>query len=92
VPAETNPTLLAVWLDAEEELRRMVLALGVGSGRVDDVLQDVYLAASEAEEREWDDGGQRRWLFRVTINRCRLEHRRRRTWLGVWEETRQSAI
>jgi RNA polymerase sigma-70 factor (ECF subfamily) len=80
---------LAVWQEAKDELRRLALALGVGSGRVDDVLQDVYLAATEAGQRAWEDGGQRRWLFRVTINRCRLEHRRRRAWQGVWEKLRR---
>jgi len=90
VPTDPNQTLLAVWLAAQDELRRLVAALGVGRDQVDDVLQDVYLAANTAEERTWDDGGQRRWLFRVTINRCRLEHRRRRSWQGLWEKLQRA--
>lgn len=98
MPSSRTPSLHEVWEAAEEELKRLVAALGVGPN-CDDVLQDVYLAAlrenasndgnvhdSKIRDRPVDD--LRRWLFRVAINRCHLEHRRRTSWsrvlTGLW--------
>ncbi|HUY89581.1 MAG TPA: RNA polymerase sigma factor [Pirellulales bacterium] len=81
---------LAVWNTSEAKLRRLGRALGIDGNRIDDVLQDAYLAAMEAPERDWDDESRRRWLFRVAINRCRLEQRRRRTWQEAWEKLRRA--
>ena len=50
------------------------------------MLQDVYLAAlrdgtaNDSSERDRPADELRRWLFRVAINRCHLEHRRRTRW------------
>jgi len=85
VRAEPDNTLLTAWQEAEPKLRRLVAAMGVRQCDVDDLLQDVYLAARQAESRPTDDEGCRRWLFRVAINRCHLEHRRKRRWQAVWE-------
>ncbi len=85
-----DQTWIDAWQAAEPKLRRLGQALGLDRHRVDDVLQDAYLAAVDAPKRNWDDESRRRWLFRVTINRCRLEHRRRRTWQGVWEKLRRT--
>ena len=60
------------------------MGLGLRGDQAADVLQDVYLMAihkppviEEAEELL-------RWLFRVTVNRCHLEHRRTSRWRGLW--------
>jgi RNA polymerase sigma-70 factor (ECF subfamily) len=90
VRAEPDQAWLDVWQAAEPKLRRLGHALGIDRNRVDDLLQEAYLAAMEAPKRAWDDESRRRWLFRVTINRCRLEHRRRRKWQGVWEKLRRT--
>jgi RNA polymerase sigma-70 factor (ECF subfamily) len=85
VRAQPDDGLLAAWQEAEPRLRRLVVAMGVGHGDVDDLLQNVYLAARQSGAAPTDDEGRRRWLFRVAINRCRLEHRRKRRWQAVWE-------
>jgi RNA polymerase sigma-70 factor, ECF subfamily len=90
VRADHDPPLLAAWLEAEPDLRRLASAYGVERGRVDDCLQDVYLSALESGERPTDAAGLRRWLFRVAINRCRLEHRHRRRWQSAWEGLRRA--
>ncbi|HEV3339579.1 MAG TPA: sigma-70 family RNA polymerase sigma factor [Pirellulales bacterium] len=83
--AEPDDTLLTAWQETEPKLRRLVAAMGVGQGDADDLLQNVYLAASQAASGPMDDEGRRRWLFRIAINRCRLEQRRKRRWQTVWE-------
>ena len=88
VPRSSTASLHEVWQGAEAELKRLVAALG-GGPHCDDVLQDVYLAAlrdSSANAKPADE--LRRWLFRVAINRCHLERRRRTSWrrvlTGMW--------
>jgi RNA polymerase sigma factor (sigma-70 family) len=87
--AEPDDTLLAAWQKVEPKLRRLLAAMGTARSQIDDVLQDVYLAAHQSAPPD-DEDGCRRWLFRVAINRCRLEHRRRRRWLVVWEKLHQA--
>ncbi|HVA47452.1 MAG TPA: sigma-70 family RNA polymerase sigma factor [Pirellulales bacterium] len=86
VRAEPDDTLLIAWQEAEPKLRRLIAAMGVARTEVDDVLQNVYLAAHQAKSLPCGQEDCRRWLFRVAINRCRLQHRRRRSWLNVWEK------
>lgn len=90
VRPQSDQAWLAVWHESQAKLRRLGRALGIDGGRIDDVLQDAYLAAMAAPERVWDDELRRRWLFRVAVNRCRLEQRRRRTWQGAWERLRRA--
>ena len=81
---ETPRDLLrSVWDEAAVELARLVAALGIRPGRSEDVLQDVYVAAWAKSPGGLDRAELRRWLFRVTINRCHLEHRRQTRWQGA---------
>ena len=59
-------------------------ALGVRSSRAEDLLQEVYLTAWQKSPAGLDAADLRRWLFRVTVNRCHLEHRRHARWQGVF--------
>ena len=68
--------LSAIWQQIVPELKRLVAALGCGQA-VEDILQDVYLAAMQKRPQAVDELSLRRWLFRVTINRCHLENRKR---------------
>jgi RNA polymerase sigma-70 factor (ECF subfamily) len=43
------------------------------------------VAAQQCRSLPGDVEGCRRWLFRVAINRCHLEHRRKQRWQAVWE-------
>lgn len=87
---DPNSAWLAAWQAAEGQLRRLAAAMGVERARIDDVLQEVFVAALEAGQAPRDDEGRRRWLFRVAMNRCRLEHRRRRRWQVVWDNLRRA--
>ena len=69
--------LLGVWEKALPGLARLVAGMGCGPGCGEDVLQDVYLSALRSRAGRLAPAGLRRWLFRVAINRCREEHRRR---------------
>ncbi len=72
--------LRSVWDEAGPELARLVCAMGVDPNRAEDVLQDVYLRAWQKQPPGASRADLRRWLFRVTVNRCNLEHRRQGRW------------
>jgi RNA polymerase sigma-70 factor, ECF subfamily len=68
------------------ELARLVRAWGIGSAYADDVLQEVFLTAREKCPAGLSPEDLRRWLIRVTVNRCRLEHRRNGRWRRAFEK------
>jgi RNA polymerase sigma-70 factor (ECF subfamily) len=74
--ANDRADALAVWQQARPALARVVAALG-WAGAADDILQDVYVTAIKGAAGKLKAAELRRWLFRVTINHCRTEHRRR---------------
>ena len=80
VGESTREVLRSVWEGLVPELARLVAALGIRRGRAEDLLQEVFLAAWEKPPAGMEAGDVRRWLFRVAINRCHLEHRRRARW------------
>jgi len=65
-------------------LKRIIAGMGLSASDGEDVLQDVFIRALKQCR-----GGSRtalpsredqvRWLIKVTVNRCLMEHRRRRT-------------
>ena len=83
MPQAGRKLLESVWDEAAPALARVACAIGLDGDRVDDVLQDVFLTAWKKCPNSVDRGELRRWLFRVTINRCNLEHRRRANWRKV---------
>ena len=84
VEQSARDLLLSVWDETAPELAKVVAAMGVGLGAVNDVLQDVYVAAWQRPPPQADSAGLRRWLFRIAINRCHLEHRRGNRWRKVF--------
>ena len=72
-----GPGILALWQETLPALKRVIAALGCPHDAAEDVLQDAYLAGTKYKPGPGDRDGLRRWLFRVTINRCHLESRRR---------------
>jgi RNA polymerase sigma factor (sigma-70 family) len=77
-PATEN--LAAAWEELQPELSHLVRALGIGSANANDILQEVYLTAREKCPTALKFEDLRKWLIRVTVNRCRLEHRRTARW------------
>ena len=74
-----KPGLMDVFAAELGRLKRIVAGMGLAASDGEDVLQDVSIKAMQQrnvfESRE--DGT--RWLIRVTVNRCLMEHRRRRS-------------
>lgn len=97
VPNLPADTLNTVWQSSGTELARLAASLGMRAAEAEDVLQDVYVAAlAEQGNRPAAAAELRLWLFRVTINRCHLEHRRRGRWRNLvsnfwrWGKTNDS--
>ena len=59
-------------------LRRIVVGMGFGAADADDILQDVFVEARTRPGRCRGENEARRWLTRVTVNRCLGEYRRRK--------------
>lgn len=76
--------LEGVWADQEASLAALALGLGLRREQAADALQDVYLMAIQKPPAISDQAELVRWLFRVTVNRCHLEHRRRGRWRRLW--------
>jgi len=68
----------------QADLQRLAAALGIQGARRDDILQEVYVIWRSKCPPGLSDEALRRWLFRVTANQCRLEHRRRQRWGKVF--------
>jgi RNA polymerase sigma-70 factor (ECF subfamily) len=79
-----RPLLDDVWSSCAERLSRLVLAMGVSGVQAADVLQDVYVTTLQKPPAITSEAELPRWLFRVTVNRCQLEHRRHSRWQRLW--------
>jgi len=75
----------SLWEELRPKLVQLVRLLGIGAACADDVLQEVYLTACQKSPRALDAEDLRRWLIRVTVNRCRLEHRQKRRWQRIFQ-------
>jgi len=80
----TESNLMDIFSAEFGHLKRIIAGMGLKTSDGEDVLQDVFIRALKQRR-----GGSRnalpsredqvRWLIKVTINRCLMEHRRRRT-------------
>jgi len=89
VPAPDSMTFVELWQHLAPELKRLARSMGLAPQAVDDVLQEVFLTATEKCPAHFSADERRLWLIRVVINRCRLEHRRTRRWrslLNGWSQ------
>lgn len=74
---DPSDLLGSAFLAAAPRLRRVAGGLGFGPADVDDILQRVYVALRERPP-EWRGAeALEHWLYRTTVNACRLEYRRR---------------
>jgi RNA polymerase sigma-70 factor (ECF subfamily) len=72
-------TLTDIFLAELGRLKRIIAGMGLSASDGEDVLQDVSIQAlKQAGVFEGRQAGVR-WLVKVTVNRCLMEHRRRRT-------------
>jgi RNA polymerase sigma-70 factor (ECF subfamily) len=73
-----------VWAKHDARLAKLAVGLGLAGDQPADVLQDVYLMALRQPPAIDSEAELVRWLFRVTVNRCHLEHRRHGRWRRLW--------
>jgi RNA polymerase sigma-70 factor, ECF subfamily len=73
-----NSTLLRVFAEHRQQLRRIIAGMGLGAADADDILQEVSLEALRQEHGFAEDRDAARWITRIAVNRCLLEHRNRR--------------
>ena len=60
-------------------LKRIIAGMGLGASDAEDVLQDVVIQALRRTGKGQTKEDGIRWLIKVTVNRCLMEHRRRRS-------------
>jgi RNA polymerase sigma-70 factor (ECF subfamily) len=60
-------------------LKRIIAGMGLGASDAEDVLQDVVIQALRQAGKCQTKEDSIRWLIKVTVNRCLMEHRRRRS-------------
>ncbi len=82
-----HQVLQGMWDNVAPELARLSAAMGVSADYVEDVLQDVFVAAWKncpvglnLKRTKW-------WLIRTTVNRCNLLHRHQKRWEAVLKES-----
>ena len=75
----------ALWNERAGELARLALAMGIERSATGDVVHDVYLTARKKQPPGLADDALWKWLVRVTVNRCHLEHRRTARWRTAWQ-------
>lgn len=72
-----------VFLAQRDRLKRISAGLGLAGADIDDCLQDVSVTVLKQGKKRFETTKDCvRWLNRVTINRCLIEHRRRRSFLS----------
>ena len=70
---------LNIFLAELGRLKRIVAGFGLSVQDGEDVLQDVSIKALKHFEKYRNREDSIRWLIKVTVNRCLMEHRRRRS-------------
>ena len=60
-------------------LKRIIAGMGLSASDAEDVLQDVSIQALRRAGKYQTKEDSVRWLIKVTVNRCLMEYRRRRT-------------
>jgi RNA polymerase sigma-70 factor (ECF subfamily) len=71
--------LVEIFLAQQNRLKRIVAGLGLNVSDAEDVLQDVSIKVIQnaAQFETKQDGF--KWLVKVTVNECLVEHRRRKS-------------
>jgi RNA polymerase sigma-70 factor (ECF subfamily) len=75
----SNSKLMNIFLTELGRLKRIVAGFGLSSSDGEDVLQDVSIQALKQSGKCQSREDSVQWLIKVTVNRCLMEHRRRRS-------------
>ncbi len=76
---QSSKQKLDIFLAELGRLKRIVAGLGLSAQDGEDVLQDVSIQALKQSGKYRTREDSVRWLIKVTVNRCLMEHRRRRS-------------
>ncbi len=91
-PAETAARAVSferLVADEQAYISRLVYRLTGYRCDVDDLVQDVFVAALSAWPKFRGESSARTWLTRIALNRCRQYHRRRLLGRGLIEKVRR---
>jgi RNA polymerase sigma-70 factor (ECF subfamily) len=75
----SEPGLMDILTAELERLKRIIAGMGLNASDGEDVLQDVSLKALKHTRTFESPEDGVKWLIKVTVNRCLMEHRNRRT-------------
>ncbi|MBN2594970.1 MAG: sigma-70 family RNA polymerase sigma factor [Sedimentisphaerales bacterium] len=80
----SEPSLLEIFSAELSRLERIIAGMGLSTSDGEDILQDVSIRALKQQKSSSQTAVSSRedsvkWLIKVTVNRCLLEHRSRRT-------------
>jgi len=75
----SESSLVDIFIAELERLKRIIAAMGLNASDAEDVLQDVSIQALRRAGKCQTKEDSVRWLIKVTVNRCLMEHRRQRT-------------
>jgi len=76
---QSSKQKLDIFLAELGHLKRIVAGMGLSASDGEDVLQDVSIQALRRSGKHQSREDSVRWLIKVTVNRCLIEHRRRKT-------------
>ena len=76
---QSSKSKLDIFLAELGRLKRIVASFGLSASDGEDVLQDVSIQALKNSGKCRNREDVVRWLIKVTVNRCLMEHRRRRS-------------
>jgi len=82
--SESN--FVEIFLAEFERLKRIIAGMGLSASDGEDVLQDVSIQAVKRAGKCLTKRDSIRWLIKVTVNRCLMEHRRRRSFRRLASE------
>jgi RNA polymerase sigma-70 factor (ECF subfamily) len=93
-PGEEPLTFEQIYRRYSRYVAAVVLRLDPGAPDLDDVVQDVFLAAAGGLRRLRDPGATKAWLATVAVRmvRRRLRLRRMWRWLGIGDDTPPAAL
>jgi len=75
-PSESS--FIDIFLAESGRLKRIIAGMGLGTFDAEDVLQNVSIKAAGKIEKCQDSAQAVRWLIKVTVNLCLMEHRRQK--------------
>ena len=81
--------LVRTWTPRLSALAHRLLAWSADEHEVEDVVQEVFLAAWDHLSEFRGEASVGTWLTRITINQCRQRHRRRQVWLNWLRRVRE---